>query len=210
MGKRTVRWMIQVAILSALAAVIMFFDFAIPFLGPVFLKLDFSDIPALVGAFALGPIAGVMIEFLKIVLNLLLEGSDTIGIGELANFLIGAAFVLPASLIYFHRKTKNMALLGLTAGIVCMTLTGVLLNLFLLLPAYAGVMNMTMDELIRSFSVAIPYITDLTTGILLGIIPFNLFKGIVISVVVMLLYKRISPLLKSHDDSEEENEGMHQ
>lgn len=205
LGKRTVRWMVQVAILSALAAVIMFFDFAIPFLGPKFLKLDFSEIPALIGGFALGPVAGVMIELFKILLNMVLQGSDTFGIGETANLVVGIAFVFPASLLYMVHKTKKMAFIGLASGVVIMTLTGVLMNLYVMLPAYSVAMGLTMDELILANSLLIPYITDLKTGILLGIVPFNLFKGIVISVVVLLLYKRISPLLKSHDNPEEEN-----
>ncbi|HOW37486.1 MAG TPA: ECF transporter S component [Candidatus Izemoplasmatales bacterium] len=197
-----IRWIAQVAILSAAAAVIMFLEFPIPFLGPFFLKFDFSEIPVLIGAFALGPLAGMAIEALKVVLNLLLDGSWSFGIGELANFLIGVAFVFPASLIYSLRKTKKNALLGLAVGVVTMATAGALLNLFLLLPVFAAAYGTTAEAIILSYSEAIPYIVDLPTGILLGIVPFNLFKGIVISILVMLLYKRVSPLIKGRDEEE--------
>ena len=180
----------------------MFLEFPIPFLGPFFLKFDFSEIPVLIGAFALGPLAGMAIEALKVVLNLLLEGSWSFGIGELANFLIGVAFVFPASLIYSLRKTKKNALLGLAVGVVTMATAGALLNLFLLLPVFAAAYGTTAEAIILSYSEAIPYIVDLPTGILLGIVPFNLFKGIVISILVMLLYKRVSPLIKGRDEEE--------
>jgi riboflavin transporter FmnP len=201
--KQSVRWMVQVAILSALATVIMLAEFKLPFIGPDFLKFDFSEVPVMIGAFALGPIAGIAIEGLKVLLNFLLNGTITGGIGELANFLIGVAFVFPASLLYRLHKTKKMALIGLAAGIVCMTVTGALLNYFVLLPLYAGLFHISMEDLILGSSVMIPYITDVQTGILFGIVPFNLFKSIVVSVIVLLLYKRVSPLLKGHDEEPE-------
>jgi riboflavin transporter FmnP len=188
--------------LGAAAAVIMFLEFPIPFLGPLFLKFDFSEIPVLIGAFALGPLAGVAIEALKVALNLLLEGSWSFGIGELANFMVGVAFVFPASLIYFLRKTKQNAMFGLGVGVVTMAISGALLNLYLLLPVVAGAYGTTAEAIILSYSEALPYIVDLPTGILLGIVPFNLFKGIVISVLVMLLYKRVAPLIKGFDEEE--------
>jgi len=194
-----VRWLALVAILGTMAAVVMLAEFALPFLGPSFLKLDLSEIPVMIGAFALGPLAGVAIEAIKIVLNLLIEGSVTIGIGELANFLIGISFVLPASLIYHYHRTRKAAFLGLIAGVVAMTLSGALLNWFVLLPWYAGMMGLSIDQLLLQFSVALPYITDARTGVLFGIVPFNVFKGLVISAIVILIYKRVSPLIKGKD-----------
>ncbi|MFA5742196.1 MAG: ECF transporter S component [Candidatus Izemoplasmatales bacterium] len=199
MKKVTVRWMIQVAILSALAAVVMVGEFAIPFIGPSFLKMDFAEIVVLIGAFSLGPVAGVVIEIFKVLLNLLLDGTWSVGIGEFANFLIGTAFVLPASIIYFRHKTKKQAIIGLAVGVVMMAIASALLNLFVLLPMYAGFMGLTIEQLIMQYSLALPYVTNVSTGILLGIIPFNLFKGTLVSIIVILLYKRVSPLLKSHD-----------
>lgn len=199
---KPIRWIVQVAILGAAAAVVMFLEFPIPFLGPIFLRFDFSDIPALIGAFALGPLAGVGIEALKVTLNLLLEGSWSFSVGELANFLIGVAFVFPASLIYTLHKTRRNALIGMGVGVVSMVIAGALLNLYLLLPVYAAWLNLTPEALILSQSEALPYVIDVPTGILLGIVPFNLFKGLVISILVMLLYKRVSPLIKGRDEEE--------
>jgi len=200
--KKTLRWLVQVAILSAVSAVVMLLEFMIPFLGPTFLKFDFSEVPVMIGAFALGPLAGIVIEALKVSLNLLLDGSWSFGIGELANFLVGVAFVFPASLIYSIRKTKKTALLGMLAGIVTMTVASSLLNLYFLLPVFAATWSTTVEDLILTYSAAIPYITDVRTGILFGIVPFNLFKSVVISILVMLLYKRVSPLIKGRDDDE--------
>jgi riboflavin transporter FmnP len=200
--RKTVRWLIQVAILSALSAVVMMLEFTIPFLGPTFLKFDFSEVPVMIGAFALGPLAGIVIEGLKVTLNLLLDGTWSFGIGELANFLVGVSFVLPASFIYSLHKTKKTAMWGLLAGVVAMTAASSLLNLYFLLPVFAATWSTTVEDLILTFSGAIPYITDVRTGILLGIVPFNLFKSIVVSILVMLLYKRVSPLLKGRDEEE--------
>jgi riboflavin transporter FmnP len=207
-GGRTkpVRWLALVAILGTMAAVIMLAEFAIPFLGPTFLKLDLSEIPVMIGAFALGPLAGVAIEAVKVLVNLLIKGSATVGIGELANFLVGCAFVLPASLVYRFRRTRTAALLGLGAGVVTMTVAGGLLNYYLLIPAYAASMGITGDQLLTMFSVGLPYVIDLRTGILLGIVPFNIVKGIVISVLVILLYKRVSPIIKGREDDCDEEQ----
>ncbi|MFA5006976.1 MAG: ECF transporter S component [Candidatus Izemoplasmatales bacterium] len=198
-----VRWLALVAILGTMSAVIMLAEFAIPFLGPSFLKLDLSEVPVMIGAFALGPIAGIAIEGIKITVNLLIEGTLTWGIGELANFLIGIAFVLPASLVYRFHRTRGAALIGLAAGTFVMTAAGALLNWYVLLPWYAGLMGLSLDDLILQFSIAIPYITDVRTGILFGIVPFNVFKGLVISAIVIVIYKRVSPLIKGRDVCED-------
>lgn len=202
MKKRPIKWLVQVAILAALSVVLMFFEFNVPFLFPDFLRFDFSEIPVMIGAFALGPVAGIVIEALKVLLNLLLEGTITGGIGELANFLVGVAFVFPASLIYMTHKTKSRALIGLLTGIVCMTVAGALMNYFVLLPFYAGLYHITMEQLLLGSSAGISYIVDVKTAILLGIVPFNLVKSTLISIIVLLLYKRVSTLLKSTDAPE--------
>jgi riboflavin transporter FmnP len=199
MKKRPIKWLVQVAILAALAVVLMFFEFNVPFLFPDFLKFDFSEIPVMIGAFALGPVAGIVIEALKVLLNLLLEGTITGGIGELANFLVGVAFVFPASLIYMTHKTKTRALIGLLTGIICMSAAAALMNYYVILPVYASLFHISMEQLLLGSSAAIPYIVDVKTAILLGIVPFNLAKSILISIIVILLYKRVSSLLKSSD-----------
>lgn len=202
---KSVRWLASVAILGALSAVVMLLEFMIPVLGPTFLRFDFSEVPVMIGAFALGPVAGLAIEAIKVSLNLVLDGSWSFGIGELANFLVGVSFVFPASLIYRFHKTRQAALIGMLVGVVTMATTAALLNLYLLLPTYAAWMGMTPEAMLLSFSQAIPYITDLKTGILFGIIPFNLVKSLVITGLVMLLYKRVSPLIKGREDLDEDS-----
>ena len=133
-----VRMMVQIAVLGAAATVLMALEFPVPFLAPPFYKLDFSEIPVLVGAFALGPAAGAAIELLKVLLHMLLQGTQTAGVGDLANFLIGCSYVIPAAMIYRSKKTRRRAVAGLAAGSVCMVFAGCVMNAFVLLPAYAA------------------------------------------------------------------------
>ena len=132
----SVRTLTKIAVLSAVAFVLMYFDFPLPFI-PSFYKLDFSETAVMAGGFAMGPGAAVAIEGVKILLKLLFKGTDTAYVGELANFLIGCAFVLPASFMYRKEKTRQRALMGLAAGTVCMTAVGVIINYAVLLPAYS-------------------------------------------------------------------------
>ncbi len=192
----SVRTLTKIAVLSAVAFVLMYFDFPLPFI-PSFYKLDFSETAVMVGGFAMGPGAACAIEGLKILLKILFKGTDTAYVGELANFLIGCAYVLPASFLYRKKKTKQQALIGLVAGTLCMTAVGVIINYAVLLPAYSFFYQLPMDVLIGMGTALIPAITDKLTFVLLATTPFNIIKGILVSVLTVLLYKRISPLLHS-------------
>ena len=192
----SVRTLTKIAVLSAIAFVLMYFDFPLPFI-PSFYKLDFSETAVMVGGFAMGPGAACAIEGLKILLKILFKGTDTAYVGELANFLIGCAYVLPASFLYRKKKTKQQALIGLVAGTLCMTAVGVIINYAVLLPAYSFFYQLPMDVLIGMGTALIPAITDKLTFVLLATTPFNIIKGILVSVLTVLLYKRISPLLHS-------------
>ncbi len=192
----SVRTLTKIAVLSAVAFVLMYFDFPLPFI-PSFYKLDFSETAVMAGGFAMGPGAAVAIEGLKILLKLLFKGTDTAYVGELANFLIGCAFVLPASFMYRKEKTRQRALMGLAAGTVCMTAVGVIINYAVLLPAYSFFYQLPMEVLIGMGTALIPFITDKLTFVLLATTPFNIIKGVLVSIVTILLYKRISPLLHS-------------
>ena len=183
------RYMVQVAMLGAAAVVLMFFDIPLPF-APSFYKIDLSEVPVLIGAFAMGPLAGAAIELIKILLNLVMKGSTTAGVGEVANFLIGCAYVMPAAWIYKTQKTKKNAM------IVFLAAAGGLLNAFVLLPAYAAAFGMPMDALVGMGSAVNKAITSLPTFVLFAVVPFNIIKGVVVSLVTMLLYKHISRLLK--------------
>lgn len=184
----------KVGVLSAIATVLMLFDFPLWF-APNFYQLDFSEVPVLLGTFALGPAAGVAIEFVKILINFVLNGTDTGGIGELANFIVGCAFLIPAGLIYSRNKTYKTAILGFLAGTVALALAGSLMNYYLLLPVYSKVYGAPIQAFIDMGNVLNPAITDLKTFVMYAVVPFNIFKGIVISSIVLLIYKRISPIL---------------
>ncbi|MEE8807320.1 MAG: ECF transporter S component [Lactimicrobium sp.] len=184
----------KIAILGAIATILMLFEFPLPF-APSFYKFDFSEIAVLLGAFAMGPMAGVLIEALKIVLNLLFNGTITMGVGELANFLIGVSLCVPAAIIYKRHKTKKTAIIGMIVGTVCMAIAGAVLNYLVLIPAYVTLANFPLDAILQMGAAVNPAINSLGTLIIFSVVPFNLLKGAVISVITGVLYKHVSPLL---------------
>ena len=190
----SIRTMTSVAVLSAVAFVLAFFEFPVP-LSPSFARMDLSDFPALIGAFAFGPIAGILIELVKNLLRLF--STATSGVGELANFLMGASFVATAGLIYKLHKTKKMALIGGIIGSVVMGIVAALANYFILLPLFEQFMP--LDQVIASFGAFIPFIKTKLDVVLYNAFPFNLLKGLVITGFTMLVYKRIRPLLKGKE-----------
>ena len=192
------RMMTQIAMLGAVATVLMIFEFPLPFIAPPFYELDFSEVPVLIGAFAMGPLAGALIELVKILLNFVLNGTATAGVGELANFLMGCAFVVPAGSIYRKRKNKKRAVAGMVVGTVCMVAASAVLNAYLLLPTYAGAFKMPMQAIIDMGNAIIPAIKDELTFSLFCVVPFNFIKGVVVSMLTLILYKHISRLLKGN------------
>ncbi len=180
-----------IGIFSGIAFVLMMFDFPLWF-APNFYKIDISDVPVLVCAFTLGPVAGVLAELCKVLLELIVRGTNTAFVGEFSNFIIGCFFVVPASIIYRFAKTKLGAIYGLLAGIIIMTTFGSLFNAFYLLPKYALLYGMPLDTLIGMGSAINPNITDITSFILFAVVPFNLLKGFIISIIVLFIYKKIS------------------
>jgi riboflavin transporter FmnP len=182
------------ALLSALAFILAFAEFPVPF-SPSFARMDFSDFPALIGAFAFGPASGVMIELVKNLLQL--TSTSTGGIGELANFLMGGSFVFTAGLIYRLHKTKKTAWIAGIAGSVVMGIAAALSNYFILLPLFENFMP--VDELIAAFEAYIPFIHTKLDVVLYNALPATTLKGLVITVFTMLVYKRIRPVLKGMD-----------
>lgn len=180
---------------AAIAAVLMFLEFPLPF-APSFYELDFSEVPVLIGTFALGPVSGMVIELIKILVKTVIKGTHTAGVGEIANFVIGCSLCVPAGLIYKMRKTRKSAVIGMIAGTLTMTVVGCLVNVFVLLPAYAAAFQMPMDALVAMGTAVNSSVTGLASFALLCVAPFNLFKGAVVSVLTLLLYKRISRLIK--------------
>lgn len=167
--------MIKISLLSAIAVILMYVD--VPVIPPFpWLRMDLSDVPALIGAFGFGPIAGVIIELFKNILYFLIKGSGTGFVGETANFLIGSALVLPAGVIYHRNKSKKNAVLGMVLGAISIEIVGILANVYFLLPAYG--MHMSQAELIK-------YVT-------VGLLPLNGVKAITVSIITYFLYKRVS------------------
>jgi riboflavin transporter len=189
-----VKTLTKIAALSAVAGVLMLIEMPLWF-APNFYKLDLSEIPVLIGAFAMGPIAGMIIEFIKILLNFVLNGTVTGGVGELANFLIGCALIMPAGFIYKHHKSSKTAVIGMAVGTLTLTIIGAILNYYLLLPVYAKVFGMPIQAFVDMGNILNPLIIDLKTFILYAVVPFNILKGVVVSAITLLIYKRISPIL---------------
>jgi riboflavin transporter len=189
-----VKILTKIGALSAVAGVLMLIEMPLWF-APPFYKLDLSEIPVLIGAFALGPIAGIMIEFIKILLNFVLNGTITGGVGEAANFLIGCSLIVPAAYIYKKNKTTKNAILGMVVGTLILTVVGGLLNYYLLLPVYSKVFGAPVQAFVDMGNALNPYIVDLKTLILYAVVPFNMLKGIIVSAITVLVYKRISPIL---------------
>ena len=192
---QNVRMLTMTAVLSAIAFVLAFFEFPVP-LSPSFARMDLSDLPALIGAFAYGPVSGVLIELVKNALQLLT--SATGGIGELANFIMGSSFVVAAGLIYKHHKTKKPAILACLIASVIMAVVATVVNYSILLPVFEAFMP--LDQLIASFGEFMPFIKTKLDVVLFNAFPFNLLKGIGISIVTMLLYKRLTPILKGRQE----------
>ena len=165
---------VKIALLSAIAVVIMLFEIPLIPLFP-WLKMDLSELPVLIGAFAFGPMSGVIIEGLKILLNLLMTGTSTGFVGELANFIIGVSFVVPAAMIYHRNKSRKSAIIGMIVGGLFMEVAGILANIYLLLPIFG------MSGKI-----------DMAQYVMVGLIPFNGLKAILVSAITMLVYKKLS------------------
>lgn len=190
----TTRNMVKISVLGVISVVLMLFDISSWF-APPFLKLDIADLPSLIGAFAMGPMAGVLVQLLKNILHVLVEGSITGGVGELSNFLVGSTFAYTAGFIYYKKKNFKNAIIGLVVGVITMTIFASLSNYFVIFPLYAKVFGWPMEKLIGMGSAVNKFVVDYKTLILFAVVPFNILKGIVVSSVTLLLYKKVSPIL---------------
>ena len=195
-GRNTTLNMVRVAMLTAVSLILMQFDIRI--IG--FYKLDLSNVPVLLGAFAMGPLCGEGVLLLKNLLDGLLL-SNSLGIGQLADFLIVSALVLPAALIYQKNRTLKGAIIGMVTGSVLMGVVGAVANLYLLIPAYCGEFPFipgctTREAVVSMFSAVIPAANTVNKVILMVTLPFNLLKGAAVSLVTSVLYRHVSPLLK--------------
>ena len=198
MERSRTRTITQIAMLGAVAGVLMNFEFPLPFLAPSFYQLDFSEIPVLVGAFAMGPVEGAVIELVKILVHLVTKGTMTAGVGDLANFIFGCTFVIPAGIIYRlnNVKSRKHAVVGMAVGTVLTTIAACLMNAFVLLPAYGKAFGMPIEAFIEMGAAVNHSVNSLLGFVALIIVPFNLFKYILVSVIVFFIYKRIRVVLK--------------
>lgn len=184
---------VGIAMLSAIAIILSYLEFTMP-LTPEFAKMDFSDLPALLASFAYGPLAGLGVEVIKNIMGLF--STSTGGIGELANSVIGAAFVVSAGMIYNIKKSRKYALIGMLVGSVVMGIAAAIMNYTVLLPLYT--VFLPMDQIIAIFAEFIPFIKTKFDVCLYSAFPSTVFKGIVVSAITFLLYKHLSPVLKGH------------
>lgn len=194
-GKRQVSPARRVAIIgvcSALAAVLHILDFSIPFLAPEFYKLDFSELPVMLCGFYLGPSAVVATEGVKILLKLLIKGTSTAFVGDFANFATGCSLVLPAVIVYHISKTRRSAIWGLLTGTLFLTVFGSAFNAVYLLPKFAQLFELPLEQIVAMGNAINGNIHSVSTLVLFAVAPLNLLKGTVISVLTLLLYKKVA------------------
>ena len=190
-SKMNVRYLTVTAMLSAIAFILMFLDFSVPVM-PNFIRMDLSELPALIGAFAMGPACGVWVCLVKNLLHLFM--TSTGGVGELSNFVLGVAFVRPAGLIYKHKKNKKSAITGALIGALCMALFSFPSNYFVVYPIYTKMMP--MDVIIGAYQAIVPSVKELWQCLLFFNVPFTFVKGLFSVLITMVVYKKISPILK--------------
>ena len=195
MKKDTTHNLTVAAMLSAVAFILMFIEFPIPMLIPAFIKMDFSDLPALLGAFALGPVYGVIISFMKNLLHIVIKGTSTACVGELSNFILGAIFSAVAGYIYKHHKSRKTAIIGVVAGAVAMGVLSVPSNYFVVYPAYVQFYHMPLEAILGMYQAILPSADSLIKCLIIFNLPFTLVKGLLDAVLCMLIYKPLSPIL---------------
>lgn len=194
MKKPSVKYIAKIGILSAIAFVVMLVEFPLWF-APGFYKFDLSEVVALLGGFSLGPVAAVAIELIKNILHIVIRGTSTAGVGELANFVTGVLLTFPAAFIYRYRRNFRAALLGMVLGTVLLAAGGALINYYVMIPFYVNALGMPLEAIVSMGAAVNAHVSDLTSLILWAVVPFNLFKGVVTMIGCLLLYKHLSPLL---------------
>lgn len=184
--------LVKIGIFSAIATVISMIIRIPVFFAPGFYRLDFSDTVVLISAFSLGPAAGVLTESVKILLKVLIKGSPSLGIAELAKFTTGLALVLPAAIIYKKNRTLKSACIALTIGVFCTLLVSAIMNFFVLLPVFGALFNVSEQKIIAAAQAIIPFVTDKCTFVLFVVCPFNFIESTLVCVFALLLYKRLA------------------
>lgn len=194
-SKSNTKVMSRIGMLSAIAFVLMFFEVPLTFVAPDFIKLDISDLPAMIGSFTMGPVAAIIISAIKNILKILLKGTSTGGIGELSNFIIASILTATAGIIYKRHRNIKGAIVGMLLGTVIMTAGAIISNYYFIFPLYANFMP--MEAILNAGHAVNSNINSLWDMMIYSLVPFNLIKGFLVSAVTMLIYKRISYLFKA-------------
>lgn len=201
MKSSNVRKIVQVAILGAIANVLLLFRFPLPFMPP-FMDFDLSGLPEMVGAFTMGPIAGIAIVTIKILLKLITTGTTSMFTGELQNFMLSCAYIIPAAVIYRRKKTKKAALVGLIVGTIICASLAVFTNMYIIIPFYAKVSGLSMDIIVAMTQKVNKYVDSQWKFVALGIIPFNLIKGSVTTIVIYSTYPLLLRIAKGKGEKD--------
>ncbi|MEZ4358403.1 MAG: ECF transporter S component [Eubacteriales bacterium] len=191
MSSKKIRKITMTGMLSAIAAILMVLEFSVPLI-PSFIKMDFSELPALIATFSLGPLSGVSVCFIKNLIHLLFTTSG--GVGELSNFILGVCFVLPAGLIYEKMKSKKGALIGSLVGAATMAIVSLFSNYYIVYPIYTAFMP--METIISAYQVFNPSVNTLWDALLMFNLPFTFIKGLLSVIITIVIYKKLSPILK--------------
>ena len=197
--KTKINKMVLIAMLSAVSVVLMYFDFPIPIIAPGFYKIDFSEVPVLIGSFMLGPCAGVAIEAVKVILHLCIKGTETAFVGDFANFILGCMYVLPASIIYHCHKSRKVAVISLITGGIVLIISGTVLNALYLLPKYSELYGMPIESFIAMGNKINSSINDIFSFVAIAVAPFNLIKAVIDGIITTVLYKYLSIHIKIHN-----------
>ena len=184
-----------IGLMGAVSAVLMLLRFPIPFMPP-FLSFDLSGVMEMMGGLMFGPLEALCIIVVKILLQLVMQGSMSLGTGELQNFILGSAYVLPAVLIYYRKKTKKSAIVGMAVSSIIVAVVAVITNLYLIIPFYVKLFGMSMDDIISMCSAVNPAMKDTMSLVIFGLVPFNLIRYGATSVVTFIIYKRLSGVIR--------------
>lgn len=192
MKRQSIRKIAMIALFAAIATIFMTFKFPLAVIAPPFYKLDFSEAIVVLAGFVLGVVPAIAVELIKVLLNFLIDGTVTAGIGEISNFLMGCMFVVPAVAIYRSRKTFISAVVGCAVGAVALSVGASVINYYMLIPAYCAAFGMTEEAIVSMGSVINSSVTDLKSMILFTTLPFNVIKGVLSAVVALIALKPIS------------------
>lgn len=195
-NKNSTKAMVLTAVLGAISGILMILEFSMPFIPP-FVKMDFSELPVILGGFIMGPIYGAFISLIKILINFALHGTTTFGIGELANFLYSLGYMLPAVLIYHKLRTRKGAAISLAIGTIITSIIAIIMNIAVTFPLYGKLMNLDIFTIVEMCAKTNPFVKDMISLMICSMLPFNLFKYGVTSILTFILYKKLSIAIRN-------------